>query len=84
MTNVFRRLLLASAATLLFLAPSALADGTATMTLTGAGINSLDGVLIGPYTATINGVSTPVICDDYGDESYIPEAWTAYVSALST
>jgi hypothetical protein len=83
MTNVFRRLLLAAAAVLLFLAPSAFADATVSMSLTGAGSNGLDGVLIGPYTALINGVSTPVICDDYADESYIPESWTAFVSPLS-
>jgi hypothetical protein len=36
------------------------------------------GVYVGPYTATINdGTPTAVICDDYKDESYIPEYWTA-------
>lgn len=54
------------------------------MTLTGAGSNTLDGVYIGPYTATINGVSTPVICDDYADESYLPESWTANVASLTS
>ena len=69
----------------LFLAPTALADSTASMLLTGAGNNgSLDGVDVGPYTATINGVSTSVICDDYDDESYIGETWTANVTTLSS
>jgi len=36
------------------------------------------GVYVGPYTATINGgTPTAVICDDYFDESYVPEYWTA-------
>ncbi len=68
----------------LFLAPTALAD-TATMLLTGAGDNgALGGVYIGPYTVTINGVSTSVICDDFDDESYIGETWTANVTTLSS
>jgi len=67
--------------------PSAFSN-TVSMTLISPGsnvlgTNVLDGVYVGPYTATINGVSTPVICDDYGDESYIPETWTANVSTFS-
>jgi hypothetical protein len=82
MTKTFRVLLIASAVAVLGLAPSVFAD-TASMTLTGAGSNVLNGVYIGPYTASINGTSTPVICDDYADESFIPESWTANVSSLS-
>src|SRR5208282_720370 len=52
------------------------------MTLTGAGSNVLAGVYVGPYTATINGTSTPVICDDFSDESYLPESWTANISTF--
>ncbi|MDE3179666.1 MAG: hypothetical protein KGM47_08395 [Acidobacteriota bacterium] len=50
-------------------------------TLTGT--NVLAGVYVGAYEATINGVPTPVICDDYSDESYVPESWTANSSAFS-
>jgi hypothetical protein len=82
MKKILRILLVASAVAVLALAPSVFAD-TANMTLTGAGSNVLDGVYIGPYIAAINGTSTAVICDDYGDESYIPESWTANVSSLS-
>jgi len=50
------------------------------MNLTNPGNNTMDGVYVGPYYASINGgVSTAVICDDFGDESYIPETWTADV-----
>jgi hypothetical protein len=82
MTKTLRVLLVASAAVVLFLAPAAFAD-RASMTLTGAGSNILNNVYIGPYTVTIGTTSTPVICDDYADESYIPESWTANVSTLS-
>jgi hypothetical protein len=69
----------------LFFAPTALADSTASMLLTDAGNNgALGDVYIGPYTATIDGVSTSVICDDYDDESYIGETWTANVTTLSS
>lgn len=67
----------------LLFAPPALAD-TASMDLTGVGPNgAMAGVYVGPYMATINGVSTPVICDDYSDESFLNETWTANVSTLA-
>lgn len=64
-------------------APSAFADGTASMTLTSAGSNVFDGIYMGPYTATINGAYTPVICDDFNDDSYLNESWTSNVSTFS-
>jgi hypothetical protein len=82
MTTACRTFLFGIAVALLFIAPSAFAD-TASMTLTGAGSNVMGGVYIGPYTGTINGVSTSVICDDFAAESYIPEAWTANVSTFA-
>jgi hypothetical protein len=53
--------------------------GTACMSLTGAGSNIMGNVYVGPYTAYINGSGTPtsVICDDFKDDSYLPEYWTA-------
>ncbi len=81
MTKACNILLFVAAAFLLSSAPAAIA-GTASMTLTGAGSNVLAGVYVGPYTATINGTSTPVICDDFSDESYLPESWTANVSTF--
>ena len=58
---------------------------TVTMTLTGPGQNgTLGGVYIGPYVATINSVpNVQVICDDYVDNSYLQESWTANVYNLS-
>lgn len=76
-----RMLWAVAVAALLSLAPCAFGDSTASMELTGVGTNgSFDGIYIGPYTATINGAPMPVICDDFGDESYVPESWTAYAT----
>jgi hypothetical protein len=35
------------------------------------------------YQATTSGVSTPVICDDFIDDTYVSEAWTADRSAVA-
>jgi PEP-CTERM motif len=73
---------LVAGAVLLF-APPALAD-SASMVLTGVGPNgAMAGVYVGPYVATIDGVSTPIICDDFADESYLNESWTANVTTLA-
>ncbi|HEX4002738.1 MAG TPA: PEP-CTERM sorting domain-containing protein [Candidatus Acidoferrales bacterium] len=74
-------------AVLLGMAISALpAHADTLMTLTGVGNgNSLDGVYTGPYTGTVGGVAnTPVICDDFADESYIGESWSATVSTVAS
>jgi len=69
-------------AALLLCASSAFAD--VNMTLTGVGSNgALGNVYVGPYQGTINGVSTPIICDDFYDDSYFNEAWMATVSTFS-
>jgi hypothetical protein len=69
---------------LLGVAPSA-AQTTANFNLNSAGSGlNYAGVYTSPYSASINGGATvPVICDDFGDNSYIPEDWTAYVTTLS-
>jgi hypothetical protein len=77
------KIILLTLLALLFSITRASADGTSSMVLTSAGSNVLDGVYVGPYVATVGGVAnTPVICDDYEDESYVPESWTAYVSTF--
>lgn len=83
MTKACKYLSLAVAALLLAFCPSAFAD-TAYMDLTGAGNNVANGVYVGPYTATINGVTTPVICDDYSHESYLNDPWWANTSTFPT
>lgn len=54
---------------------------TTTMDLTGVGDGYTVGdVYVDPYTATVGGVAgTPVICDDWSNNSYLDETWTATV-----
>ena len=54
------------------------------MTLTSAGSTALGGVYVGPYTASVNGVSTSVICDDFLDDSFVGESWQANVNSFSS
>lgn len=82
MNNATRILVLVAAAAVLAFAPSSKADSV--MTLTGAGSNPAFNVYVGPYTATIDGTSTQVICDDFSDESFIGESWNASVTNLAT
>jgi hypothetical protein len=71
------------AVAVLLLLPALVAGAvnTANMKLTGAGSDiawtSLGGVYISPYTGTIDGVSTTMICDDFGDDTYIGQTWMA-------
>jgi len=63
---------------------------TTQMTLTGVGDGAVvwnggSGVYVDPYTATVGGVAnTPVICDDWSDNSYVGESWTANVTPISS
>ncbi len=47
---------------------------------------TMGGVYTSPYYATVGGSSSQiaVICDDFVDNSFIPESWTAYVTPLSS
>jgi len=44
----------------------------------------MGGVYTSPYTATIDGVSTPVICDDFTSESFQGLNWMATATDLGT
>ena len=61
------------------------ATTTFNLTSPGSGAN-LAGVYTSPYDGTIGSSTTavPVICDDFADESYVPETWTAFVTPLSS
>jgi hypothetical protein len=83
MRNLMRGSLHLTALGLLCLVPYAVAD-TVPMLLTGAGSNVMGGVYVGPYTATANGASTQVVCDDFADESYLNESWNASVTNFSS
>src|SRR5271163_2380421 len=46
---------------------------------------NLAGVYTSPYLGQVNyptSAVVPVICDDFADESFVPEEWTAYVTTL--
>jgi hypothetical protein len=77
---------LAAACLCVFLGQSVFADvlDSVNMNLTSAGNNILDNTYVGPYTATVNGVSNLVVCDDYADESYVGETWKANVSTYAS
>lgn len=85
MVKTIRKSGLIVAGALMCIAPSAFAQcpggpppaGSACMDLYSAGSNVMGDIYVGPYYALINGVSTAVICDDFGDESFLPETWTA-------
>ncbi len=81
MSTAVQKRWLFAAAFLLLLAPFAVADS---MTLTSAGNIVMAGVYVGPYTATVNGVTTTVICDDFADETYLGESWTASSTTFSS
>lgn len=72
--------LLATAA-FLCLAGSAIAQ-TVEMKLTGAGGNIYAGVYVNPYTATIDGVTTTVICNDFSASTWVGQEWDATVTYL--
>ena len=68
---------------LLCFVPCAFANSN--LTMTGAGNNVMAGVYVGPYTATVNGVAnTPVICDDFADDSVIGHSWNFTANNFST
>jgi len=72
-----------AALALLCLAPCAYASSS--LTMTGAGNNVMGNVYVGPYYATVNGAAnTPVICDDFADDTYIGSSWNYTPNTFST
>jgi len=69
----------------LVLAAAAIASADS-LTLNNAGGNIMGGVYVGPYsfTDTSTGQSLQLICDDFKDEVYLGESWTAIPSTLTS
>jgi hypothetical protein len=69
----------------LLLAASPLGAQTANLYLVDPGSGAyLANIYTSPYDGSINGGATvPVICDDFADETYVSEDWTANVTSLS-
>lgn len=73
-----------TAVAVLCFASSAFAN-SGTLTMTSAGSNTMHGVYVGPYYATVNGVmNTPVICDDFADDSVVGHTWNFTANTFST
>jgi hypothetical protein len=67
----------------LFLGTWANAQTSVTLTAPSPG-PSYDGIYVSPYYATVGGVAnTPIICDDFGDDTTIGDKWTATVTTFS-
>jgi hypothetical protein len=46
--------------------------------------NTYDGIYVSPYYATVGGATnTPVVCDDFGDNTSMGDHWTATVTPFS-
>ena len=89
MKSSFRRYCVLSAVAVFLFASASFAQ-TTTVTLTGTGDNATvyngsSGVYIDPYTATVGGTTgMSVICDDWANNSYVNEQWTANVTTVSS
>jgi hypothetical protein len=74
----------------LFVCASAAFAQTTSMNLTGVGdgatvYDGSNGIYVDPYTATVGGFSNvSVICDDWSNNSYVGESWTANVTTLAS
>jgi hypothetical protein len=65
------------------LAPLAFSQDV-TLTLVNGGQYSMDGIYVGAYNATLNNTPANIICDDFEDEVYQNESWTASVTQANT
>ena len=63
-----------------------LAFAQTSVTLTGNASGPVyDGIYMSPYYATVGGVANaPVLCDDFGDNSYFNSTWNATVTSFSS
>jgi len=47
--------------------------------------NTYDNIYVSPYYATVGGVAnTPVVCDDFGDDTSIGDQWNATITPFPT
>jgi hypothetical protein len=69
-----------------FAPPSSATTTNFYLASSGSGAN-VAGVYTSPYTGSVTGPTgtiIPVICDDFANQSYVPEDWTAYVTPYSS
>jgi len=78
-----RGLLGVGLAMLMLFGPCAFGQASVGITMNSGGPYVMNGVYVGPYTATVNGQSSQIICDDWSDNTYLNESWTANVTNFS-
>jgi hypothetical protein len=84
-SKIVRYLCCPAALVLLATCAAAAPPPEVTFNLTGVSGDYYGNVYTSPYYGDINGGTTiPVICDDFEDESFLPETWYAYDTNLST
>lgn len=83
MNNVLRKYWYFCVISLLAFASATFAQNPAAMDLTGVNGAWLGPAYTDPYYATINGVPTAVLCDDFADQSYLNTPWSANVTNLA-
>lgn len=68
----------------LFLGTWAVAQTSVTLTGPPPG-NTYDNIYVSPYYATVGGVTnTPVVCDDFGDNTSMGDQWKATITPFPT
>jgi hypothetical protein len=84
MGSVLRKYWFLTLVSLLFFASTGLAQQD-TITFENGGVYPGVGpAYVNPYSGLVNGVSTPMICDDWADEVYVGETWTANVTNITS
>ena len=83
MVGVNRGLYGIGLAMLLLVAPFAFGQGSVGINMNNGGPYVMNGVYVGAYNATVNGQSSKIICDDFSDDTYLNESWTANVTSFS-
>ena len=83
MRNPMRKPLFLATAIMACFASGVFAE-TATLQFVNANANyAMGGVYTSPYTISVNGTSTLLICDDFATDVHLGSSWTANVTYLS-
>jgi len=85
MNNLFRKYSFLTVVALLLFASASFAQQTQ-IELTGIGDNAtVGGVYVDPYLANVGGATnTQVICDDWSNNTYLNEQWTANITTMTS
>lgn len=77
------RWVFAGAVILVLLCAASAFAGSVSVQFVNPGNITMGGVYVGPYTISVNGQNTSVICDDAVNEVYSGETWTANTSTIA-